>query len=445
MGQGQTIILDGNECIPKPKAKNSRSMTETMKQRAPSVERQETTSQDERDEIKRAQKQPLKKDHVVDRNLSVQSRPVVLTETSTGSQQREKDTTIVHVLDNVPVNLIVEKEEGKQLATQGGEKEKEGKHPVNAVMDPKIQKDVGAPKRECGEFGEWAANDVQEAKYMTFSLKTIPDCWHDMLQTLRKTDCGHKNFRIINAANVTLMALKELYYLQHPGWEKVRDHVHVGMYKETANCGNTSVSMGLATSFFLRNPNKVVVAFLNCGSGGMRVQIYSKFNDVISVLFEFKPKEGNGPAVMSSLVILNSKKQVVYKPRSVESKTESTVQEEIQILLEAAPWASSEFIKRMAVRVGQPEENVNQVVANLDVFAFVTGSIREAYLKAGVADKIHFDDAMARVFSHTAKAKPFFRIFHATSGCYFLDQELEGFFPFSFFLDEGWGKSTGCI
>jgi hypothetical protein len=76
------------------------------------------------------------------------------------------------------------------------------------------------------------------------------------------------DWRIANGAMVTLQALLNLYMIKDPRWDEIKDQLKVGLYKETPKDGNTSVSMGLAVAFFERNPDRIVVAFANCGSGG---------------------------------------------------------------------------------------------------------------------------------------------------------------------------------
>lgn len=115
------------------------------------------------------------------------------------------------------------------------------------------------------------AGDVQYQKNMIFPLKHIPDNWQNVLSKSRETDCAAKNFRIISCAHDTLVTLKDLYYMPHPGWHAVRDKVKIGLYKETETCGNTSVAMGLAVRYFQNNPTKQVVVFVNCGSGGFSI------------------------------------------------------------------------------------------------------------------------------------------------------------------------------
>jgi len=58
---------------------------------------------------------------------------------------------------------------------------------------------------------------------------------------------GHKDAQPIRGAHAALAALQELWNMRHVGWEAVRNDVRVGLVKETKDCGNTSVSMGLAS------------------------------------------------------------------------------------------------------------------------------------------------------------------------------------------------------
>jgi len=81
-----------------------------------------------------------------------------------------------------------------------------------------------------------------------------------------------------------------------PAW---RNQIQIGIIKSTFECGNTSVSMGLAVSYFakkhLNKDNNKVVGFLNCGTGGIKFQLYTclqqKNNDRyrVALVAEFKP------------------------------------------------------------------------------------------------------------------------------------------------------------
>lgn len=163
----------------------------------------------------------------------------------------------------------------KQIAKQA-EQDKTNPSPTQALETKNHEEKTRQQpihKSASRDDGVWevftvASGDVDKQYDMVFPLKHIPDIWQSMAPHARRTHCTHDDFRIVRAAKTTLETLKALYYMEDPGWHQVRDYVKVGMYKETESCGNTSVTMGLATYYFRLHPNKHVVVFLNCGSGG---------------------------------------------------------------------------------------------------------------------------------------------------------------------------------
>jgi hypothetical protein len=102
--------------------------------------------------------------------------------------------------------------------------------------------------------------------FMAFQLRNIRDLWNFMKD--RWVPVSHVDYRMQQGLKYTLVALKNLYFLEHPQWSSVRDKIVVGLRKETSDCGNTSVAMGFAAKYFNKHPAKAVVVFINCGSGG---------------------------------------------------------------------------------------------------------------------------------------------------------------------------------
>src|SRR6202012_5312849 len=72
--------------------------------------------------------------------------------------------------------------------------------------------------------------------------------------------------------------LNKLYNsnLGNESWLRQREHVLIGCYKEHSTCGNSSVSMGAATSYFRKSRDADAVGLLNCGTGPFKTQSYGK-------------------------------------------------------------------------------------------------------------------------------------------------------------------------
>lgn len=170
------------------------------------------------------------------------------------------------------------------------------------------------------------------------------------------------------ALQATLTLLKELYFLDNAAWRQLRDKVSIGLIKDTKNHGNTSVSMGKFTFHihslnicFLSGAAKTApefescVGFLNCGTGGVKYQMYSK-KGCLHLEAEAKPKGGASP---------NALQVGPYTPASAVSfeATRKLLEEE----LKNAPWKDLE---------------------NVPVYAFVTGTIRQAWEDAAEKDKV---------------------------------------------------------
>lgn len=90
-----------------------------------------------------------------------------------------------------------------------------------------------------------------------------------------------------------------MYYMTDGAW---REHVHIGIIKSTFECGNSSVSMGLAVSYFankaINKDENQVVGFLNCGTGGNKFQLYTNLPQQgqgyrVALIAELKPGTHN--------------------------------------------------------------------------------------------------------------------------------------------------------
>ena len=95
------------------------------------------------------------------------------------------------------------------------------------------------------------------------------------------------------ALHVTLKTLSELYNLDNERWREIRDLFQVGFIKETKEYGNTSVSMGVAADKKLENGESI--GLLNCGTGGIKYQLYRMENNMLNIVGEYKPNKGQSP------------------------------------------------------------------------------------------------------------------------------------------------------
>ena len=146
------------------------------------------------------------------------------------------------------------------------------------------------------------------------------------------------------------------------------------------------------------------------------------------MLFEFKPDKGNGPGVLSLLRILDDRGGVIYEPRK-NVKTEAALIEELRVLMLDAPWLSEGILVGLNHALGDnvPETVIQHHIKNVDVYAFVTGSIREKYYRlfSDRAKQAIMNTAVMRVLSAVG-AKPFSQIFQKHADVVFLSEIEEG-------------------
>lgn len=192
------------------------------------------------------------------------------------------------------------------------------------------------------------------------------------------------------AFDATCEFLKELHFFldarMHP--ERTRNEIFIGFVKETPSNGNTSVSMGTAVEYFKKNPSEQGVMFLNCGTGGIKYQLYLK-NGCNYTLKEYKPK--NGASVQGFQL-----QGCGYTPKQpVQNGT-------FRQMLE------KEF-KNTGTQQG------------IKVFAFITGTIREYFEKLGAGSE-------ERKMLENHCAEQFQEIAEPLDGSYFMTQEAEGVF-----------------
>lgn len=104
------------------------------------------------------------------------------------------------------------------------------------------------------------------------------------------------NEATVIALRAILTTWNAIWHTPNDAWRRIRSKINLGLIKETKCYGNTSVSMGCAKKYFDANPEETVIGFINCGGGGNKYQLYKKEDNIISVVYEYKPKNGSSPS-----------------------------------------------------------------------------------------------------------------------------------------------------
>lgn len=220
----------------------------------------------------------------------------------------------------------------------------------------------------------------------------IPDKWR-IVNNLLDGGVSQEDEGPVHALHATCLALKNLWYLHgieskdDPEWKTIRETVLLGLIKDTKKQGNTSVSMGAAKLKFDENKSTRRVGFLNCGTGGIKYQLYSS-KRCQHLKDEFKPKGGASP---NALEIGSFKPK---QPVSFEATKELLAKE---LANKDIPWAEKE---------------------DVPLYAFVTGTIREHWERADEQEKAVLEAKMKELFEpHNIKPQ---------GPSYFMPQDDEG-------------------
>lgn len=226
-------------------------------------------------------------------------------------------------------------------------------------------------------------------------LRTVRDNWLYVRPEFLSTRVPQKQRMPFNGAQACTATLKSLYDIDHPRWNKVKDRVEVGIVKATADCGNTSVSMGFASRFFRHPQNADVdlVGFLNGGTDGLKLQFYGRQrtgNDKrVVVLAEVK----------NHFLKFSKVKMANYAPK--DSEGEKTV-EEIKVDLESemrlAPWKDEDNKKKLGAKLGVEVSHLA-----IPVFAFVTGTIRNHWEQQSKEIQDQMDQHLTSLLKDWAK------------------------------------------
>jgi hypothetical protein len=273
----------------------------------------------------------------------------------------------------------------------------------------------------------YALTAAENLQYRSFPLRYIPDKWHLVANDVVNPEFKD-NVEKTLGLHVSLAFLAHLYGLDHiPGWSDVKDIVEVGLIKDTNDCGNSSVSMGLAWNYFKARPQEEYVAFLNCGTGGVKLQFYTREHDpsgkkiLVSIAYEYKPEEMG--AVANITGVGN------YRPQGKKQPLEDVKKELIEVVLER--FANYKRIIREKTSEEKREINWTQKKP----YAFVTGTIRSHWEKANDDMKQEMELKMIELFSSEDErqnlAVPVSDLLCEDSGkknrrCYFVSTDDEG-------------------
>lgn len=243
-------------------------------------------------------------------------------------------------------------------------------------------------------------------------LRYIPDKWHlvaeDVVNPERK-----ELVEMTLGLHCSLAFLSRLYLdLDHiPGWSEVKDKVIVSLIKDTSDCGNSSVSMGLAWKYFKKYVGETLVVFLNCGTGGVKLQAYLRVAKTVTVLHEHKPGQGS---------IANITGIGDYRPQ----KKKQTL-DEVKTELKGALQTFHEWKKTVKTPWAQKRP-----------YAFITGSIRNHWEKATEDMKQEMEHKLIGLFGSDdpdqGLADPVAEILNEDSGkqpnyrCFFMTEHDEG-------------------
>ncbi len=156
--------------------------------------------------------------------------------------------------------------------------------------------------------------------------------------------------------NLTIPA--ECIYTKEEWKKTLMTKVKFGLVKETPDCGTSSVSMGIAVEYFNRHPPlsaPEAILLLNCGSGGIKFQLFDCCSDgIVKAVEEMKGS--------SHLPSPNAVKIGHYTPDEVRN------------------WDSEQtnLISNFQAFVSK----VGSKYHKFSIFAFVTGKVREVYEKS---------------------------------------------------------------
>jgi hypothetical protein len=178
----------------------------------------------------------------------------------------------------------------------------------------------------------------------------------------------------------TIETLENIY--NHTNSNSFKNKLYIGYAKNTQNI-NTSVSSGIMCNI---SKNNEIIGFLNCGTGGIKYQLYQNINNVIKVIKEDKP-------ICSSFSQLFINK--LYEPKNSINK--NILKKEIQKTLNDIKWDK-----------------------NIPIYSFITGDIRKVWENSSKLIKKIFEKEVINIFQSN-NIKP-------CGDSYFISQDNEGLY-----------------
>jgi len=185
-------------------------------------------------------------------------------------------------------------------------------------------------------------------------LSQIPNVWLLVSKTLQGANYDKSEEGPLHGLDAALTLLKNLYLMQDESWVEVRDRITIGLIKDTADYGNTSVSMGAAAM----KSECEKVGFLNCGTGGVKYQFYSRENGCLRLVSEYKPKGGAN---------FNNLKIGGYNPKDLETSEATKAALARELCDSKLPWKGQD---------------------DVPVYVFITGTIRQYWEEAKEEEKV---------------------------------------------------------
>jgi hypothetical protein len=211
--------------------------------------------------------------------------------------------------------------------------------------------------------------------------------------------------------HAALSSLKALWFTKDPDWKAIRDKVQVGLVKETEDCGNTSVSMGLAYRIMKETKEQNLV-LLNCGTGGVKYQLYGWSADgCLIAKQEFKPKGEKDS--LSRIQIHGSEYDVSkYSDKGFIQVEELRKQIEANLAIAKGQW--KEYFET------KEKDRRRVKVTQIRIVAFITGNVRNFYynLKSPESKRL-MDVAITKLFSTM-------NVERGAGSSFFISQQLEG-------------------
>lgn len=184
------------------------------------------------------------------------------------------------------------------------------------------------------------------------------------------------------ALHGALGALMSVYMLEGEHWSYAREKVEIGLVKGTSDCGNSSVSMGLASLYF-RDKEEGVVALINCATTA-RFQLYVKTQGNISCLLD------QHPMTKASLAGL---KVGTYAPRREQSLT--VLKGELKQCFANLPWNNAKFLAKLSKHSNLQKEIT---LDSIETFLFITGDLRTHWEKAESKEAEEIDSVVTSIF-----------------------------------------------